>query len=245
MARRDVELMRSFFRIISRQRLAGHWTNFEVAVAAIVTAFGVASLGLAAFTLAVEARYRLEGSVVDAHLIATQLSPRADQMQLTYSFETPEGRSLVGAGWTPVSRHLAKDPLAVEFAFSDPTLNRPYYAGRAADLLLPETAAIVPTGLFFLSISLVPYLAARWRAGVDRRLRETGVRLAGTITAVSPYRTAPSFVVVRYEYVDREGTRRQGEAYDYAAKVRLRPGDRGIVLVDPDRPGRSMWAGIA
>jgi len=59
---------------------------------AIVTAFGVALLGLVVFTLAVEGRYWLEGSVVDARLIATQLSPRADQMQLTYLFETPEGR---------------------------------------------------------------------------------------------------------------------------------------------------------
>jgi len=63
-----------------------------------------------------------------------------------------------------VSRHLAKDPLLVEFARSDPTLNRPYYTGRAADLLRPETAAIVRLVCSLLSISLVPYLAARWRA---------------------------------------------------------------------------------
>lgn len=237
--------MRTYLRIMSRQHLAGRWTNLELVVTAIVTAFGVALLGLVAFTLAVEARYRLEGSVVEAHLLATQVSRRADQIELTYAFEAPEGRSLVGSAWTPVSRHLAKDPVAVEFARSDPTLNRPYYVGRAADLLDPAAAAIVPTGLFMLSISLVPYLAARWRERVDRRLREIGVRSAGTISSVSRYRTAPSFVVVKYEYIDREGSRRQGEAYDYAAKVRLRPGDPGTVLFDPDRPERSMWVGNA
>jgi hypothetical protein len=233
--------MRTYFRVISRQRLAGRWTNFELAIAAVVSAFGVALIGLVAFTVAVEARYWLEGSVVEAHLLTTQVSPRADQIQLTYAFTTPDGRSLVGAGWTPASRGLAKDLLPVEFARSDPTLNRPSYSGRAAESLLSGSAAILPAGLFLLSISLVPYLAARWRAGVDRRLQEGGVRSGGTITSVSPYRTAPSFVVVRYEYMDPEGVRRQGEAYDYAARVRLRPGDTGPVLVDPDRPSRSMW----
>lgn len=232
--------MRTYFRVISRQRLAGRWTNFELAVAAIVSAFGVALLGLLAFTIAVEARYSLEGSVVEAHLLTTQVSRRADQIQLTYAFTTPDGRSLVGTAWTPASRALAKEGLLVEFARSDPTLNRPHYGDRAADLL-PEIAAILATGLFFLSISLVPYLAARWRAGVDRHLQETGVRSGGTIISVSPYRTAPSFVVVRYEYMDSDGARRQAEAYDYAARVRLRPGDTGRVLVDPDRPSRSMW----
>jgi uncharacterized protein DUF3592 len=232
--------MRTFLRILSRQRLTGRWTNFELAVAAIVSAFGLALIGLVAFTVAVEARYALEGSVVEAHLLTTRVSPRADQIQLTYAFTTPDGRSLVGTGWTPANRGLAKDALPVEFARSDPTLNRPHYDGRAVDLLT-ETAAILATGLFLLSISLVPYLAARWRTGVDRRLQEGGVRSGGTITSVSPYRTAPSFVVVRYEYMDPEGVRRQGEAYDYAARVRLRPGDTGPVLVDPDRPSRSMW----
>jgi len=235
--------MRTYFRTISRQRLAGRWSNFELGITAIVTTFGLAVLGLVAFTLAVETRYWLEGSVVQGQLLGTQISPRADQVQLRYTFETSDGRSVVGAGWTPVSRHLAKDPVAVEYARSDPTLNRPYEAGRVTELLI--AAGLVPVGLFFLSFSLVPYLAARWRVGVDQRLRDAGLRSAGTITSISPYRTAPGFVVVRYEYVDREGTNRQGEAYDYAGKVRLRPGDRGIVLVDPDRPGRSMWAGNA
>jgi hypothetical protein len=233
--------MRTYFRVISRQRLAGAWSGFELAITAIATAFGVALLGVVAFTWAVEARYWIEGSVVDGRLIGTKVSPRADQIQLTYEFNTADGRSLVGAGWTNVSRHLAKPTLPVEFARSDPTLNRPYYASRATDVLFPTTPAVVLTSLFFLSISLIPYLAARWRVGVDRHLRVVGVRSAGTITSVSPYRTAPSFVVVRYEYLDREGAPRQGEAYDYAAKVRLRPKDSGTVLFDPDRPARSMW----
>jgi len=236
--------VRTYFRIISRQRLAGGWSRFEMVITAIVTSFGVALLGVAVFVWAVEARYSLEGSVVEARLLGTQVSPRADQIQLSYMFQTPEGRSLVGAGWTPASRHLAKASLPIEFARSDPTLNRPYYSDRAADLLGP-TAGVVPTSLFFLLISLIPYLAARWREGVDRRLRAGGVRSSGTITGVSPYRTVPGFVVVRYEYFDRDGTRRQGEAYDYAARVRLKTGDSGTVLFDRNRPSRAMWIGDA
>src|SRR2546430_5543564 len=181
--------MRTYFRTISRQRLAGRWSNFELGITAIVTTFGLAVLGLVAFTLAVETRYWLEGSVVQGQLLGTQISSRADQVQLRYTFETSDGRSVVGAGWTPVSRHLAKDPVAVEYARSDPTLNRPYEAGRVTELLI--AAGLVPVGLVFLSLSLVPLVAARLRAGADRRVFQRGPPPGRTVDQNSADRPAP------------------------------------------------------
>ncbi len=208
---------------------------------AILGSFGMTLLGYVAFRTATELRYSMDGSVVLGHLTATRFSGRNEQVtELTYTFEVPDGRTLTGHEVTPTSRHLGKQPIPVEFVRSDPAVHRPYYAGRLLDDLFPMIATLLAS-LFFLGTSIIPYLGHRWRVALDGRLEREGVTAEAVVTSVSSDALSPNYVIVRYDYSHRNGTKHSGEAYGYRSRVHIGPGDRGVALFDPRRPHWSMW----
>jgi hypothetical protein len=234
--------MRWYVRSITRQRLAGRWTRFELVVAAIVTCIGLPYLATVLFIVGVDARYLFESEITQATLLNTRVSRGAESIEVRYRFTASDGKVYEGHGTTPASRHLARDPVAIEYARSDPGVNRPSYPERMVDELLP----LVTTSLFvafIFGISLIPWIGAYWRTRLDRRLARIGVRVPALIASITPIRFAGDLDVIHYEYRDSAGVEHRAEAYEESSRIRLRPGDRAAALVDPERPERAMLVG--
>jgi hypothetical protein len=142
-------------------------------------------------------------------------------------------------------QRLSRGSIALELALTlvVTALGVVFIAAALFDLAAnPQQAAFfLFVGLFSFGISTVPFVCDRWRAGVDAQLRRTGVPTDGTVIGIFPSRLARGIAIARYAYQGPDGVPRQAEAYDWADRIDLKEGDKGRVLVDPDRPGRSMW----
>ena len=235
-------MIRRYIRAITRQSL-DEWSRLELAITAAVTCLGLPYLALVIVAVGSEARYALDGSVAMGHIVSTRVSGRnAQNIDVTYSFVTADGQSRIGNASTPTDWHVAKDPITVELLRSDPDVNRPYYDGRILDEL-PRESVTLGFALSMFAISLFPWLGHRWRDRLERELRRSGARASATVESVKPYMLGPGYAVVRYTYVDGASVKRFGEAYARAARLNMRPGDRGFALFAPAHPQWSMWIG--
>ncbi len=234
--------MRTYFRLLTRQRLSGRFTRFEVTLSLLVTAMGLLFVAVAFTKIGLDLVYALDGRAAAARVVSTRFPFRdARRIEVHFRFEAPDGRRLDGTEITLSDRALVKEPLAVEYLPQDPTINRIYDPHRYPAALLSE-GLLISMGAALFAISGVPLLCDRWRTSLDTKLRETGVPADGVVIWMAPSLINSGFTVARYEYQDKTGGRHTAEMYDIASKLRhLRVGQRGRVMFDPAHPSLSMW----
>lgn len=221
-----------------------------VAVAFVLGGLGM--LGFASGGLLAEWRYRTDGLIVDARIVAKRTEPitRDDKPETRYiaiyrftaeNGVTAEGRyTLAAEEW---ERLKEGDVVAVRYLPSDPETNREAGEDEMAHWLLWMS---LPLLIFTIGSAMLFFIFRAKRR--IARLRRTGHRTEATLLAVEPSWLAVNGVTqvkVRYRFRDAEGRQHESSSGPMPPEETAgwKAGDVGIVYYDPKRPKDTAWTG--
>lgn len=214
------------------------------ASAALIALIGAPLVWLAATNGHEEYRYRTDAAEAVATAAGKQvLSGRSTSYRIQYRFEAG-GRTFEGRDTTSRSGYertiVDVSRYRVIYVRSDPTLNR--FAGNDGVPLVALLGALAAGTIGLAGSALI---RAQRALDIARRIAERGQPVSGTVTRVKrqSLRGLGAVRTVEFVYDDPSGRRRRGRSpMLYPSEGdRYAVGDRVRVLIDPDRPGDSLW----
>lgn len=175
-----------------------------------------------------------------ARAIVERLPPDASGRMAARSLQPPSTpslrRALSSVRWQRLSR-----PTAFELGTAGMVLL--LGAGLIGSAVLAPTVwPLAFAGLFFLALGALTPAQLLWQRSLRRRLGDHGQRTRGEIQEVGTL--WPPYSFMRFTFQDVGGVTWEAHAWDWSAALeRSRPGDRGEVVYDPQRPGSALWLG--
>ena len=205
-----------------------------------------APLGIA---LAIQdARFVAGGATAVGIVLSKDLKPATNRASTSYSiryrFTASNDRTYEGSSTIDVhewERLVERGPVTVQYLVSDPSSSRLSNAGN-----LVFEAGFILIGLTLILIG--GYLVVRSSRVLieDRRLLRVGIEALATVAAVEATNLRINRRVqwqISYAYRDESGMDYEGRSWmmPEAAARKFRPGDRGTIRYDPQRPAQSLW----
>ncbi len=221
--------------------------NFWVFFGSIWLLVGLPFVLLAGYFIFQERRLATTGRVVDAIVLTKDTSRSGDSVHrsLRYRFTTADGRTIEGKSevgesiWSSLSE---RGPVRVAYLPNRPSVNRVVGSSQLTMLLIFSFVG----GLLSIAGGTIVTVAVR-KARLRTRLLTTGVRARATVAEVKAMNLRVNGRTqwkLEYEYPDSQGRSYRRSLYlDADEASRWKPGDRGDVLFDPDRPGQAVWLG--
>lgn len=222
-------------------------SHFWIFFGSIWLLVGLPFVLLAGYFILQERQLATTGRVVEAMVLTKDVTRSGDALRrsVRYRFTTADGRTSEGKSevrepvWSPLTE---RGPVRVVYLPDRPSVNR--VVGSSELTMLVIFACV--GSLLSIAGGTIVTVAVR-RARLRTRLLTAGVRAPATVADVKAMNLRVNGRTqwkLEYEYRDsRSRAHRRSLYLDAVEAARWKPGDRGDVLFDPDRPEQAVWLG--